>query len=110
MQCGHTGTSGSTCGPWTSGACSSASASPSTRIPKCIPSSAGSIRVDTGPVHEEVHTGADLDREGGGLDELPVPISTPGFDNAPYTTCSQWITKDPDTGGRNVGHYRGQVK
>ena len=41
---------------------------------------------------------SELDSEGGGLDELPVPISTPGFDNAPYTTCSQWITKDPDTG------------
>ncbi len=68
------------------------------------------VLVESGPVHEEVHTGAELDREGGGLDELPVPISTPGFDNAPYTTCSQWITKDPDTGVRNVGNYRGQVK
>jgi len=68
------------------------------------------VLVESGPAHEEVHTGADLEREGGGLDELPVPISTPGFDNAPYTTCSQWITKDPETGIRNVGNYRGQVK
>jgi len=35
--------------------------------------------------HEVVHQGKELDREGGGLDMIPVPISTPGFDNAPYT-------------------------
>jgi 4-hydroxy-3-polyprenylbenzoate decarboxylase len=45
-----------------------------------------------------------------GLDGIPVPISTPGWDNAPYTTLSQYITKDPDTGVQNVGNYRGQVK
>jgi 4-hydroxy-3-polyprenylbenzoate decarboxylase len=45
-----------------------------------------------------------------GLDGIPVPISTPGWDNAPYTTLSQYITKDPDTGVQNMGNYRGQVK
>ena len=45
-----------------------------------------------------------------GLDGIPVPISTPGWDNAPYTTLSQYITKDPDTGVQNVGNYRGQLK
>ena len=44
------------------------------------------------------------------MELLPVPVSTPGFDNAPYTTCSQWYTKDPETGIRNAGNYRGQVK
>ena len=39
-----------------------------------------------------------------------MPISTPGWDNAPYTTLSQYITKDPDTGVQNMGNYRGQVK
>ena len=38
------------------------------------------------------------------------PISTPGWDIAPYTTLSQYITKDPDTGIQNMGNYRGQVK
>lgn len=68
------------------------------------------ITVEHGPVQEVVHLGGELEREGGGLDEFPIPISTPGFDNAPYTTCSQWVTKDPETGIRNVGNYRGQVK
>ncbi len=68
------------------------------------------VLVDTAPCHEVIYTGDDLTREGGGLDVLPVPISTPGFDNAPYTTCSHWITKDPDTGVRNMGNYRGQIK
>ena len=66
--------------------------------------------VEEGPSQEVVYTGEDLTREGGGLDVLPVPISTPGFDNAPYTTCSHWISKDPDTGIRNMGNYRGQIK
>ena len=39
-----------------------------------------------------------------------MPISTPGLDNAPYTTLSQYITKDPDTGVQNMGNYRGQIK
>ena len=45
-----------------------------------------------------------------GLDGIPLPISTPGWDIAPYTTLSQYITKDPDTGVQNMGNYRGQVK
>lgn len=68
------------------------------------------VTVKEGPCQEEVHMGEELTKEGGGLDEFPIPISTPGFDNAPYTTCSQWVTKDPETGIRNVGNYRGQVK
>ena len=66
--------------------------------------------VDRAPCHEVVIKGSDLDKEGMGLDGIPVPISTPGWDNAPYTTLSQYITKDPDTGIQNVGNYRGQVK
>lgn len=68
------------------------------------------VLVDKAPVHEEVHMGAELEREGGGLDEFPIPISTPGFDNAPYTTASHFVTKDPDTGSINVGNYRGMIK
>ena len=39
-----------------------------------------------------------------------MPISTPGWDNAPYLSAGHYITKDPDTGIQNVGNYRGQLK
>lgn len=67
------------------------------------------VLVADAPVQEEVHLGDSL-LEHGGLDEFPIPISTPGFDNAPYFTSGCWVTKDPETGGRNVGVYRGMVK
>src|SRR5712691_11444143 len=41
---------------------------------------------------------------------LAAPISTPGWDNAPYLSAGHFITKDPDTGVQNVGNYRGQLK
>src|SRR6266516_4975696 len=66
--------------------------------------------VTQAPCQELVTTGADLERDGGGLDGLPVPISTPGWDNAPYLSAGHYITKDPDTGVQNVGNYRGQFK
>jgi len=66
--------------------------------------------VDQAPCQEIVIAGKALDKPGNGLDGLPVPISTPGWDIAPYTTLSQYITKDPDTGVQNMGIYRGQVK
>ena len=46
----------------------------------------------------------------GGLLNLPVPISTPGYDNGPYLTSAAFITKDPETGARNTGVYRGLIK
>jgi 4-hydroxy-3-polyprenylbenzoate decarboxylase len=66
--------------------------------------------VSDAPCHEIVVTGDDLDRDGAALDGLPVPISTPGFDNAPYLSAGHYITKDPETGIANVGNYRGQLK
>jgi 4-hydroxy-3-polyprenylbenzoate decarboxylase len=66
--------------------------------------------VERAPCQEIVILGEELDKPGFGLDGIPVPISTPGWDNAPYTTLSQYITKDPDTGIQNMGNYRGQVK
>ncbi len=66
--------------------------------------------VANAPCHEIVITGKALDKPGQGLDGLPLPISTPGWDIAPYATLSQYITKDPDTGVQNMGNYRGQVK
>ncbi len=65
--------------------------------------------VDNGVCQEEIHVGEGL-LEHGGLTEFPVPISTPGFDNAPYLTAANWVTKDPETGIRNVGNYRSMIK
>jgi 4-hydroxy-3-polyprenylbenzoate decarboxylase len=66
------------------------------------------VEVASGPAQERVIAGDELRRSG--LDLLPVPISTPGFDNGPYTTSSHFVTRDPETGQFNVGNYRGQVK
>jgi UbiD family decarboxylase len=68
-------------------------------------------RVVTQAVCQELCVIGDaLDIAGNGLDGLPVPISTPGFDNAPYLSAGHYISKDPDTGRQNVGNYRGQLK
>src|SRR4051812_33784094 len=45
-----------------------------------------------------------------GLARLPVPISTPGFDAAPYLTATLCVTRDPDTGIQNTGTYRAALK
>lgn len=65
------------------------------------------VLTDDGPVHEVVEH-----RRAGALDfdSMPIPISTPGFDNAPYLTSAHVISKSPSTRERNVGHYRAQVK
>jgi 4-hydroxy-3-polyprenylbenzoate decarboxylase len=66
--------------------------------------------VTDAPCQEIVATGRELDRDGAALDGLPVPISTPGWDNAPYLSAGHYITKDPDSGVQNLGNYRGQLK
>src|SRR5256714_9044167 len=57
--------------------------------------------VDKAPCHDIVISGKDLDQPGHALDAIPLPISTPGWDIAPYTTLSQYITRDPETGVQN---------
>ena len=59
---------------------------------------------------EIVATGEGLAHPGGGIDQLPVPISTPGYDAAPYLAATVVITKDPETGIRNMGTYRAALK
>ncbi len=66
--------------------------------------------VEDAPVHEIVQTGAEVQGQGNGVDGLPIPISTPGFDVGPYFTAATWITKDPDDGVQNMGVYRGNLK
>ncbi|MDP2645240.1 MAG: UbiD family decarboxylase [Desulfobacterales bacterium] len=77
---------------------------------KALTSSILPRKVEKARCQEVVITGDELDKEGNGTDRFPVPISTPGFDNAPYSTCSHWFTRDIETGVRNVGNYRGQMK
>jgi 4-hydroxy-3-polyprenylbenzoate decarboxylase len=59
---------------------------------------------------EVVLEGAALQGEGNGLDRLPIPVSTPGFDAAPTLTATNVITCDPETGVQNMGTYRAALK
>jgi 4-hydroxy-3-polyprenylbenzoate decarboxylase len=66
--------------------------------------------VNEAPCHEVVIEGEALQGEGHGLDMLPIPISTPGFDSAPTLTATNVITRDPETGVQNMGTYRAALK
>jgi UbiD family decarboxylase len=66
--------------------------------------------VSPAPCQEVVVKGDALRKADGGLKLLPVPISTPGYDAAPYLTATLCITQDPETGIRNMGTYRAQLK
>jgi len=68
------------------------------------------IPSDAAPVHEVAYQGEDLRVPGQGVDGIPVPISTPGWDNAPYISAAHFITKDPDSGIHNIGTYRAMIK
>src|SRR3990172_2494056 len=63
--------------------------------------------VNSGPVQEVVHTGAWLEEVG--MDYFPVPVEEPGFSGTIRTT-NQIITKDHDTGIRNVGTYSAHIR
>ncbi|MCC6777279.1 MAG: UbiD family decarboxylase [Hyphomicrobiales bacterium] len=65
----------------------------------------------TSPLCQQVLiTGEELRGPGNGLARLPVPISTPGFDAAPYFTATLCVTRDPDSGIQNMGTYRAALK
>ena len=66
--------------------------------------------VDAAPCHEMIEEGESLSKKGHGLDALPIPISTPGFDSAPTLSAGNVITKDPETGIQNMGTYRCALK
>ena len=63
------------------------------------------VVVEGGPVHEEIHTGRDLEEMG--LDEIPFPLEEPGFSGTIRTSMNCFITKDPETGEVNCGAYSG---
>ncbi|MCZ6636580.1 MAG: UbiD family decarboxylase, partial [Alphaproteobacteria bacterium] len=66
--------------------------------------------VDDAPCQEMIITGEDLLGEGNGLDALPIPVSTPGFDSAPTLSATNCVTRDPETGVQNMGTYRAALK
>ena len=77
---------------------------------RAIANPIASTRVTTATCQEVVISGDALRQPDGGLKLLPVPISTPGFDAAPYLTATLCVTRDPETGVRNMGTYRAQLK
>jgi UbiD family decarboxylase len=68
------------------------------------------VRVAAPQCQDVVITGDALWAPDGGMKLFPVPISTPGFDSAPYLTATLCITKDPDSGIQNIGTYRAALK
>ena len=68
------------------------------------------VAVSDPPCQAVVIKGDELRGPGRGLARLPVPISTPGFDAAPYLTATLCVTRDPDTGIQNMGTYRGAAE
>jgi UbiD family decarboxylase len=61
--------------------------------------------VKSGPCKENILHGRNVD-----ITKLPVPIWTVGADPGPFFTSPYVITKDPDTGVRNIGTYRMEIK
>src|SRR5262247_2079890 len=65
------------------------------------------VVVESGPVHEEVHVGAELEKIG--LAMLPAPVEEPGFSGDTRVT-GPFITQDAASGVRNVGMYSGHFR
>jgi 4-hydroxy-3-polyprenylbenzoate decarboxylase len=68
------------------------------------------LRVSSPACQEVIIQGDELRAPNGGLKLFPVPVSTPGFDSAPYLTATLCISKDPDSGVQNIGTYRAALK
>jgi len=65
------------------------------------------VVVKSGPVQEEVHFGAELEKVGLGM--IPAPVEEPGFSGDVRVT-GPFITRDRDSGVRNVGMYSGHFR
>ncbi len=63
--------------------------------------------VSSAPVQEEVYSGSRLEEFP--LRRLPAPVEEPGF-SCGIRVTAPFITKDPDTGMRNVGLYSGHFR
>lgn len=62
--------------------------------------------VPSGPVQEVIIKGEELGKRG--LEQIPAIVEVPGFAGTVRTT-TQFFTKDPDSGIRNVGCYSGHI-
>jgi 4-hydroxy-3-polyprenylbenzoate decarboxylase/2,5-furandicarboxylate decarboxylase 1 len=62
------------------------------------------LLVRDGPCKEVIYKGKDVD-----LNTLPVPVYSEK-DSGPYITMGVTISKDPETGARNMGIYRNELK
>ncbi|MGH7847407.1 MAG: UbiD family decarboxylase [Candidatus Binatia bacterium] len=62
------------------------------------------VAVNHSPAQEEIHVGTELEQKGLAL--LPAPVEEPGFSGGIRVTAP-FITKDPESGTRNVGMYSG---
>lgn len=58
------------------------------------------IMADTAPCQEIVIIGDDID-----LNRLPIPKFSP-LDGGPFLTAGITVSKDPETGVRDIGHFR----
>ena len=63
------------------------------------------VNVQTGLCKEIICRGSEVDAY-----VLPQVVWTPSQDPGPYITAPLLVTKDPETGRRNVGTYRVQIK
>jgi len=63
------------------------------------------VRVETGLCKEVIACDAEVD-----ITILPNSVWTPELDPGPFITAGLVITRDPESGARNVGTYRLQVK
>lgn len=61
------------------------------------------IMVDKAPCQEVVITGDDID-----ITKLPIPKFSP-LDGGPFLTAGITVSKDPETGVPDIGHFRYQV-
>ncbi|MBF9036104.1 UbiD family decarboxylase [Rhodobacterales bacterium HKCCE2091] len=77
---------------------------------KAISNPVKPVEVTDAPCHEIVEEGDVLSEVGHGVDILPIPVSTPGFDSAPTLSATNVITADPEDGIQNMGTYRCALK
>jgi UbiD family decarboxylase len=74
------------------------------RITQGIENPIPPVLVDSGPCKEVILRGDEVN-----LRSFPIPTWTPGKDVGPYLT-PLWVTKDPETGERDIGIRRCQIK
>ncbi len=62
------------------------------------------VVINDGPVHQEIHTGTELQQSG--LEEIPVPVQEVGLSGV-IRFGMPFLSKDPQSGVLNFGSYNG---